>query len=84
MGSVEIAEIIQTEANGLLEVTLTSGLVLYATETGEHFVVGDLYAIRTNGLVNLAEQKREVERKSLVDDIAIDEMIVFLARRRDP
>ena len=76
-GSVEIAEIIQTEANGLLEVTLTSGLVLYATETGEHFVVGDLYAIRNNGLVNLAEQKREVERKSLVDDIAIDEMIVF-------
>lgn len=68
-----------TEATELLEVTLDNGLVLYATEDGEHFVVGDLYAIRTAGLVNLAEEKREADRKVIIDRLDIDDMIVFPA-----
>ena len=74
---ISVASVNQTEASGLLEVTLDNGLVLYATESGEHFVVGDLYAIRKTGLVNLAEQKREQERMALIDDIDIGQMIVF-------
>ncbi len=40
-------------------------------------MVGDLYAIRGGGLVNLAEQKREVDRKAVMDDIELAQMIVF-------
>ena len=74
---ISVQEVRKTEADGLLEVTLDNGLVLYATESGDHFVVGDLYAIRKDGLVNLAEQKREQERIALIDGVDIGQMIVF-------
>jgi thiol:disulfide interchange protein DsbC len=76
-GAISVSSVSPTEAEGLLEVTLDNGLVLYATESGDHFVVGDLYAIRKDGLVNLAEQKREQERMALIDGIDVGQMIVF-------
>jgi len=78
MGSVVVVDsILETEAPGLVEVSLANGLVVYATPTGEHFVVGDLYAVKADGLVNLAEQKREAERKALMDSLDVNDMIVF-------
>jgi len=78
MGDVVVVDsVLETEAEELVEVSLANGLVVYATPTGKHFVVGDLYAAREDGLVNLAEQKREAERKTLVDGLDVDDMIVF-------
>jgi len=74
---ITVQDVRKTEAQGLLEVTLDNGLVLYATESGDHFVVGDLYAIRKDGLVNLAEQKRERERVAMIDGVDVGQMIVF-------
>ena len=74
---IKVQEVKKTPAGGLLEVTLDNGLVLYATEAGDHFVVGDLYAIRKEGLVNLAEEKRELDRVAQIDGVALDQMIVF-------
>ena len=74
---VGVAAVEKTEADGLLEVTLTNGMMVYATESGGHFVVGDLYAIRGGGLVNLAEQKREIDRKAVMDNVELAQMIVF-------
>lgn len=74
---IAVKDVRKTEAEGLLEVTLDNGLVLYATESGDHFVVGDLYAVRKDGLVNLAEEKRERERVAMIDGIDVGQMIVF-------
>lgn len=74
---ISVTSVEQTEAPGLLEVTIENGLVLYSTESGDHFVVGDLYAIKKTGLVNLAEEKREAERKSQIDAVDVGQMIVF-------
>ena len=74
---VTVESVKKTPATGLLEVTLDNGLVLYATEQGDHFVVGDLYAVRKNGLVNLAEEKRELDRVALIDGVDLAQMIVF-------
>ena len=76
-GSAVVDSVSETEADGLVEVSLVNGLVVYATPSGEHFVAGDLYAVRTEGLVNLAEQKRETERKALMDSLDPADMIVF-------
>ena len=76
-GPITVQDVKKTSAAGLLEVTLDSGLVLYATEQGDHFVVGDLYAIRKDGLVNLAEEKREQDRVALIDGVDLAQMIVF-------
>lgn len=74
---VPVESITATEAQGLLEVVLENGLTLYVDESASHFVVGDLYAIRDTDLVNLTEQKRETNRKALIDSVNIEDMIVF-------
>ena len=74
---VQVQNVKKTPAAGLVEVTLDNGLVLYATEQGDHFVVGDLYAVRADGLVNLAEEKRELDRVALIDGVDLAQMIVF-------
>lgn len=74
---IAVESVQASEAAGLLEVTLENGLVLYATESGDHFVVGDLYQVGKQGLVNLAERKREGERKALIDGLDVGQMIVF-------
>jgi len=51
--------------------------VLYATETGDFFIAGDLYQISDEGLVNLAERKREGARKAILDAVPVEDMIVF-------
>lgn len=74
---ITVTRINATPASELLEVGLSNGMTLYTTPDGDHFVVGDLYAVRATGLVNLAEQQREIERKAVVDSVAIDDMVVF-------
>ena len=74
---ITVTNISATPASELLEVGLSNGMTLYTTPSGDHFVVGDLYAVQAGGLVNLAEQKRETERKTIIDAVAIDDMVVF-------
>jgi len=74
---LSVTSIKATPASELLEVGLSNGMTVYATPDGNHFVVGDLYAIQAAGLVNLAEQKREAERKQLIDAVALDDMVIF-------
>ena len=66
-------------APGLYEVKLSAGPVLYATATGDFFVLGDLYAVTLNELVNVSEKARDAERRELMASIATDDMIVFAA-----
>lgn len=74
---ITVTRVSATPASELLEVGLSNGMTLYTTPSGDHFVVGDLYAVQATGLVNLAEQKRETERKAVIDAVALDDMVVF-------
>jgi len=74
---ITVTRITATPASELLEVSLSNGLTVYSTPDGKYFVVGDLYAVKPAGLVNLAEQKREAERKLIIDGVNIDDMVVF-------
>ncbi len=67
-------------ANGLYEVTLTAGPQLYATPDGDFFVLGDLFSVGINGIVNLAEQQRDIARKELLAGVSRDQMIIFAAK----
>ena len=63
---------------GLYEVQFANGgPLVYATEAGDYFVLGDLYSVGPQGFVNLAEQRRDGERKETLDAIAKEDMIVF-------
>lgn len=62
---------------GLVEVTLGDGPVVYSTPDGAHFIVGDLYEVGPEGYVNLAEQRRDVERVNALSALKREDMIIF-------
>ena len=62
---------------GMYEVQLANGPILYTNETGEYFIVGDLYSVTPDGYVNLAEQRRDAHRVEQLSQVDTKDMIVF-------
>ena len=75
----DIISVQPSVAPGLYEVHLTGGPLLYATADGDFFIAGDLYSVGVGGIVNLAEQQRDIARKALLADVAREDMIIFSA-----
>lgn len=75
---ITIEQIKQSPADGVLEVKIADGPMIYAMEGGEYFFLqGDLHEFRSGQVVNLTEEGRVDERLALVDEVSIDDMIVF-------
>ena len=72
-----IKSITPSEIPGLYAVEINKGPVLYTTEDGEYFVLGDLYQTAPGGFVNLAEVAREGDRAELMAQVKLDDMIIF-------
>lgn len=64
---------------GMVEVQFTDGPLVYASEDGSHFIIGDLYQVSSDGYVNLAEKRRDTERELALAAVSRDDMIVFPA-----
>ncbi|GGK65284.1 DsbC family protein [Amphritea balenae] len=77
---VPIVAIQEAQFPGLYEVTLASGELLYANETGSHFIVGEVYKVKADGmLVNLSEEGKKVERVEQLVAVKTEDMVVFPA-----
>lgn len=76
--SVESAR--YSDMPGMVEVQFRDGPVVYASEDGAFFIIGDLYAVGPEGYVNLAEQRRDMEREEALAAVSRDDMIVFPAK----
>jgi thiol:disulfide interchange protein DsbC len=74
-----ISSVRPSVANGIYEIQLQEGPVLYATADGDFFILGDLFSVGIGGIVNLAEQQRDLERKELIASVKTEDMIVFAA-----
>lgn len=68
-----------SEIPGLLEVQFNNGPVVYSSPDGSYFIVGDMFTVTDNKYVNLAEQRRDVERAEKIAAVDIGDMIVFPA-----
>lgn len=62
---------------GLFEVQFANGPLVYATEKGDFFIVGDLYSNGPDGFVNLAETRRDSQRLAQMEGVSEDDMIIF-------
>lgn len=67
----------QSDIPGLYEVQFANGPLIYSTLKGDFFVVGDLYSVTPQGYVNLAEKRRDGERKERMAQVSRDDMIIF-------
>ncbi|WP_305857292.1 DsbC family protein [Balneatrix alpica] len=65
---------------GLFEVSLGTGDVLYTTENGEYFVVGNLYQVTEQGFNNLTEARQNQERQALLKELDANEAVVYPAK----
>jgi len=78
-GGLRVESARRSPVPGLLEVELADGPTVYATPDGSFFVLGDLYQVDAAGYVNLAEQRRNGERRQAIAAVADRDMIVFPA-----
>jgi thiol:disulfide interchange protein DsbC len=78
--SLKVESIKASEADGVYEVQLQQGPVVYALAGGEFFILGDLYTVGVEGYVNLSEQRRDTERVEQLAQLDTKDMIVFPAK----
>mgnify|MGYP001828824171 FL=1 len=76
---LKVGSVAASELPGMYEVQFENGPMVYATADGGYFLVGDLFAVRGEGFVNLAEQRRDSLRVEQLASVSTDEMIVFAA-----
>ncbi|MGC3875120.1 DsbC family protein [Halomonas sp. GXIMD04776] len=75
--SVPVASVKRTPLEGIFEVRLESGETLYSDARGEHFVVGNLFANRDDGLVNLTQQAQDAVRAERLAKIPKEDKVIF-------
>ena len=74
--NMPIQTVYETPVPGLFGVELSGGQNLYGTADGQFIISGDMYRLGSQ-IVNLAEQRRAVSRKAILDRVPIEEMVVF-------
>ena len=74
---IVIISVQQTPVAGIYELELQGGDVLYGTEDGRYLFNGDLYELGDTEIVNLAETKRSLKRKTIMANVPRSEMVVF-------
>lgn len=79
---LEVGTIRSAEIPGMFEVELTNGPILYTTEAGDFFIVGDLYSVTPDGYVNLAEKRRDAQRVEKLASVSTQDMIVFSPKEK--
>jgi thiol:disulfide interchange protein DsbC len=72
-----IESVEDSEIAGLYAVQFVNGPLVYSNKAGNHFVVGDMFKVENGGFTNLAELRRDGERKDKIDAVADEDMIVF-------
>ncbi len=66
-----------SEMPGIYEVEFNGGGVVYSTSTADHFVVGEVYAVKPTGIVNLTERRKNGERAKSIAALKSSELIVY-------
>lgn len=61
----------------LYEVEYNDGLVIYATASGNFFLVGDLFTFQNGQIINVSEQRKSEDRARIMANIPASEMISF-------
>jgi thiol:disulfide interchange protein DsbC len=74
---LKVSTVETSQVDGLYEVQFENGPMVYATPAGDHFILGDLFAVQDGGFVNLAEQRRDGERAEKLAAIDRSDMIIF-------
>ncbi|TDG13572.1 DsbC family protein [Seongchinamella unica] len=76
---LKVATVEASEIPGMYAVQFESGPLVYATEDGGYFILGDLFQVSNGQYVNLAEKRRDGERLAQLEALDTEDMIIFPA-----
>jgi len=74
---LKVESVTLSQIPGLYAVQFENGPMVYATADAKYFVLGDLFQVRADGFINLADEKRNVDRAREIAAIPLKDMIVF-------
>ncbi len=74
---IDLISVEKTDMKGFFEVNFEGIEPLYVSSDGNYLVSGDIYLITTEGLVNKSEARRDYQRKTLINNLNIEEFITF-------
>ena len=74
---IDLISVEKTEMKGFFRVNFEGIEPLYVSSDGNYLVSGDIYLITTEGLVNKSEARRDYQRKTLINNLNIEEFITF-------
>ena len=77
---LEVSTVEKSVIPGLYEVQFSTGPVVYSTATGDHIILGDLFAVDEKGYTNLTEKRRDGDRLAKLAKVDEKDMIIFPAR----
>lgn len=73
----EYRDVESTPIDGLYQVRVENGPLLYVEASGEYFIAGEMYQAAPGQFVNLSELSFSKERARLINAIPEEDMIVF-------
>lgn len=76
-GQLEVTEVRQTPMQGVYEVIMNSGEVLFSDLDGQYLLAGEMYMARAEGLVNLTAETRKGQTAAMIAAMDADQLIVF-------
>ncbi len=74
---LEYDSVTRTPVDGIYQVAVTGGPVIYTTADADYMFAGDLYQVLPGQFVNVAEQGRAEKRREVLAGLDRNEMIVF-------
>ena len=76
----QIVDIMETPIEGIYKLDLKEMQSVYVSADGDFLIVGDIFQITANGLINVTEFERSKERIKLISKISKSELISFPAK----
>ena len=73
----QIVDIMETPIEGIYKLDLKEMQSVYVSADGDFLIVGDIFQITANGLINVTEFERSKERIKLISKISKSELISF-------
>jgi len=76
----EIIDITETPVDGIYKLELEDMQSVYLSSDGNFVIIGEIFQITGDGLLNLTEMERDVERRNIISEIDDSELISFPAK----
>lgn len=75
----EIIDITKTPVKGIYKLELEDMQSVYLSSDGNFVIIGEIFQITGDGLLNVTEMERDVERRNIISEINDSELISFPA-----